>query len=191
MMKRIDFNQRVRRTRKSEVKKLGQVRFGFYVDEELLKYKFFKGIKVRKKVWRRLENINFKGMPNSQYEWEKSIKKKYKSYSVKELKEFSEYLDYAISNEKSINSMNTIIGSVIGSSFFSAALTQLFSEKIMFDGGGKGLVELLFLLIGILFIIFFVIWIVFYLLDDLAINNKFFTDYKKVIDTMLDKKQKN
>lgn len=154
-MKRIDFNQRVRRTRKSEVKKLGQVRFGFYVDEELLKYKFFKGIKVRKKVWRRLENINFKGMPNSQYEWEKSIKKKYKSYSVKELKEFSEYLDYAISNEKSINSMNTIIGSVIGSSFFSAALTQLFSEKIMFDGGGKGLVELLFLLIGILFIIFF------------------------------------
>lgn len=61
----------------------------------------------------------------------------------------------------------------------------------MFDGGGKGLVELLFLLIGILFIIFFVIWIVFYLLNDLAINNKFFTDYKKVIDTMLDKKQKN
>ena len=107
------------------------------------------------------------------------------------MKEFSEYLDYAISNEKSINSMNTIIGSVIGSSFFSAALTQLFSEKIMFDGGGKGLVELLFLLIGILFIIFFVIWIVFYLLNDLAINNKFFTDYKKVIDTMLDKKQKN
>lgn len=190
-MKRIDFNQRVRRTRKSEVKKLGQVRFGFYVDEELLKYKFFKGIKVRKKVWRRLENINFKGMPNSQYEWEKSIKKKYKSYSVKELKEFSDYLDYAISNEKSINSMNTIIGSVIGSSFFSAALTQLFSENIMFDGGRKGLVELLFLLIGILFIISFVIWIVFYLLNDLAINNKFFTDYKKVIDTMLDQKQKN
>ena len=106
------------------------------------------------------------------------------------MKEFSEYLGYAISNEKSINSMNTIIGSVIASSFLSATLTQLLSKNIEFDGGGESWSEVLFWIIAIVAIILFVIWIVFYLLNDLAINNKFFTDYKKVIDTMIKQKQK-
>lgn len=188
-MKHIDFKQRIRTRRKAEVKIIGQNRFGFYVDPELLKYKYFKGLKISRRKWKKMEHDNFKGMPNSQTEWEKGIRKKYKSYSIMELKEFSAYLDYSISSGITTNSMNAIVSSVIASSILSAAFSQLLSENLEFKNQVSLVAGWLVVLIfGIGFIVWLATWIVFYLMNDREINNTFLRDYKKVIDSMLKRK---
>lgn len=187
-MKHIDFKQRIRMRRKAEAKIIGQNRFGFYVDQELLKYKYFKGSKISRREWKKMACDNFEGMPNSQMEWEKGIRKTYQSYSIMELKEFSAYLDYSISSGITTNSMNAIVSSVIASSILSAVFSQLLSANLKLENPASLVGWLVVLIFGIGFIVWFATWIVFYLMNDREINNTFLRDYKKVIDSMLKRK---
>lgn len=186
--RKIDFEPRVRTNSRNEIKKIGQQRFDFYMAKELRKYKYFKGIKLKKRDWRKLESISLAKLPNSHIEWKASIKKKYKSYSQSKLKEFSHYLDYMIYSGTTMNELNAIIGSVIASSLVSAMFAQMVSEQIEL-ANWKNVISMIFTSLYVsLILVGFVVFVVKYLMTDRKIANKFLIDYKMVIDSMIDEK---
>ena len=128
-------------------------------------------------------------------EWRAYVQQKYKKYSKKELIDFAKFLEWQ-AEEKQID-QNTVNAYML--IVFTAIITEAFKNMLldpMFEMVGKVPwvnVELFSILTAIILVLFVcgIIELVGYIIKKHRISdNSFYLDYKKIIDEMIERKEK-
>ena len=164
---------------------IGREQFNFDLQKEKGIYGYLYGIRRTEKEWRKLRKAE-KFYCYS--EWKKYIWNKYKDYEIKELQDFSMYLNQRIRNEKPNKEYLSLFIPVF-LSILIGKMPEMIDDlqKIDFSGVSKGAVLLMIVVIAILVgLIIGLVWEIFIPIWDNNINENLFVDYKKIIDELIE-----
>ena len=173
-----------RSTRKRCYGELGEIRFDFFKDDAILKYKYISGEKLSKKEWKKCLGKN---MPISFAEWEEFVQEKYDEYSKEQLKEFCIYLETLSDFENYHKAGQNLIYAAMLSAFFSATFSGIFSVVM-----STQIRMISFLIMIILPPIFVTIMGIIYLVLEKSlsphVDQRAYNYYQEIIKSIIEKK---
>lgn len=123
---RLNNMQYIRINRKACIRDIGEKKFDFDYNKELIEYKYMSGERMSRKEWRKMNKYE---KYNSYTEWETSIVKENKHKTEKQLKEFDYYLRNRMNMVVPQKELNVILCSVI----FSVITTVLVDQSNIYD----------------------------------------------------------
>lgn len=178
-----------RNTNKEVIRDMGKNKFDFDIIDELIRYKYMRGVKIKRKQWRKLKENGFYNMPETYEQWERSIKEKYKAYSRKNLKEFDHYLEFLLSDSAAIGEMNSIMAASIISSVMSALFSIIVMQSMEPNENLIGtIITTIFASLGIAVLVSCIILAPYSIIRNNSMKNKMYKDYRKIIKLILKSK---
>lgn len=176
----------LRKTRKNCLKKIGKEKFGFDAAVEFIRYKYICCTKMGRKEWKKCKTYD---MPYSYSEWEEKIKEKYSMYSKSQLEEFSKHLEAGIRDNNTSREISNIILAALLSSVITIILGNLVLPQVE---KAKNVQEFIISLVIVFALIMpelaFVIYSVYIPIQNSTLEQEMYSDYKKIIDTIISKK---
>lgn len=182
-------NRVLRRTREECTEQIGKEKYDFNRDEELIKYKYLCGAKMKRKEWKKCKNyIN----SYSYSEWKLNVREKYNVYSKNQLEEFSRYLELGIRSRGVRRELDSVVFAAVLSSVFSGVLTnfvlpQLQEAKTVVDYFIIVIICMLVIL-GATGLMLWMIYTIYVPMYNSNLEQHLYFDYKVIIDEIIKEK---
>lgn len=184
MLKKYIIRERmIRRTHKNCIKELGKERFDFDYKEELIKYKYLCGVKIKRREYVQGVNSCF---PYSYQQWKDYIVKKYGIYSKNQLEEFSRYLELGVRDNNTARELQGIVFAALLSSMFAILFGNIilpFAEEVNSIWGLLALIILLGVLVVPEMLLF--IYVVYKPIRNRNLEEEMYSDYQKIINEII------
>lgn len=176
----------IRRTHKNCIKELGKERFNFDYKDELIKYKYLCGVKIKRREYVRCVKNCF---PYSYQQWKDYIVKKYSIYSKSQLEEFSRYLELGVRDNNMARELQGIVFAALLSSMFAILFGNIilpFAEVVNSIWGLLALIIILFVLVIPEILLF--IYVVYKPIRNRNLEEEMYSDYRKIINEIIKEK---
>lgn len=174
-----------RKNRKACINDKGITNFEFDYHEEIAIYKFVMGYRLSKSEYNGIkENKRY----DNYIDWKKSVKKKCNAMSLIDLKEFNKYLSCVNLRKKKDNNLQEKVSMLLITSVISYWIGSLEINKSV---PKLSFVSTAVIVIIILIIFLLYVLILYKLLEPFySIDSIFLADYIKIVEKVLDKKNR-
>lgn len=180
MKKKIQSDIR-RKERGSCVIKVGKERFNFDKKEELIKYKYLCCESMKKKEWKKCNDL-----PYSYYGWSQEIKNRYVKYNLQQLEEFKRYLELCTRKKRVFQEGSNLIYAALVATIFAVIFDQIIVPITKNDTSlSDRRLDIIMLVLVLPLIIIYIIHSVFSPIKIDNLEKNMYCDYKAIIEEII------
>lgn len=165
--------------------KVGRDRFDFDRKEEFVKYKYLCCESMKKKEWKKCNDL-----PYSYCKWSQEIKNKYVKYNLQQLEELKRYLELCIRKKSVFQDASNLVYAALTAAAFTMILDKIVIPIVINNDYRNSSIVYIIVFVLVLFLIMYIVHSVLSTMKVDSLEKYMYCDYKEIIEEVMADKRK-